>query len=150
MNSQRRIEKLELEVRILSAQVSKLPVRMKGGGGGGGGQSGRPFVVVSQENDYLVCTDMNDNTINVAKPFMLRRTPFDDEEIAYLDGPTPVSYSYTSASTRTATVDEAEESQRVTPSYYEGEQIFAIPVSTGDTKWMDINTCGRFWARYSV
>src|SRR5690606_26595311 len=68
------------------------------------------FRVKSQGSDTLTCRTYNpetdeegNNDITVAKPFHLRRTPFDNETFTYADG-TAISYVYASHRRRTATV----------------------------------------------
>lgn len=105
------------------------------------------FTVVEEYNDYLSCTNVGGGVVNVAKPYMLRRSSFDGKTV---DG---VSYSYTAANARTASADgEDDESQVITPDYFEDEKIIAVRHSTGvygansEIKWEDLNTAGRCWA----
>ena len=81
--------------------------------------------------DYLLC-----GSKKVAKPWLLRTSPFDDQEF---DG---ISYNYTGVSARTATSGEVTESQLITPSYVVGEELvvlhnldeaFSLVDSDGDT-----------------
>jgi len=125
----------------------------------------RRFRVKSIENDYLVCRKYNSTAdeesatdINVAKPYELRRTPFDGETITYINAQ-QISYSYTSQRERTATEvspGSDSETQVMTPDYWvDCEIIAAIGIygTTGVTvsgtllQWEDLNTAGRFWAK---
>lgn len=113
----------------------------------------------SESDDYLICTDENDDLIKVAKPYILQKTPWDGKEINRL------KYKYQSAGQRTVTSERALgggetsesliETQLVTPSYgyvpdgdFEGEQLTVIAGETGiqGVEYMDINTAGRCWA----
>lgn len=129
------------------------------------------FRVMSVEDDYLVCRiylQASDETrpddIAVAKPYGLRKTPFDGETIEYTDG-TTLSYSYTSQRERTATdtSDSSTETQVVAPDYFtsepagqDGTVILAVAGHTGMTDnggdpilWTDINNDVRGWVKES-
>ena len=121
------------------------------------------FEVISVGDDKLTCTTVKevdketglpiaasqgDDTVDVYKPWLLRKTPFHDQEV------NGVSYTYTSATERTATevVEEGtpeEESQSITPDYLvrtvdrSGELIYAVKTLEG---WVDTNHAGRCWA----
>jgi len=92
-----------------------------------GGSPVLVLVLVTEEDDYLVCEDADANEYLVAKPYELRRTPFDGETI---DG---VTYTYISANEREADngVDDPE-TQFITPNYRATAEIFAVRVQ-GDT-----------------
>jgi len=102
----------------------------------------------SQEDDYLKCYfNSNYQEVYVAKPRALRRSLFDGLTV---DG---VSYVYSNAYTRVASADgEDDETQLITPSYYDGEQIIIFHHDTGLTVtlglivWGDLNTAARAWA----
>lgn len=117
--------------------------------------------VQSVHNDYLTClrynpvTDTTSTEIKVAKPYNLRRTPFDTETITYIDGQS-IEYQYLDDSERTATDTNSldSESQVVTPRYYVGEVIRIVYGDTGledgssaPILWEDLNTAGRVWAK---
>lgn len=128
------------------------------GGGVTAGSLVRFAKVLSVSNDHIRCrfwepaTNIDGDNINVAKPWMLRRTPFDGLTINYDDG-TSVTYAYSAEAVRTGTVGAVVETQNLTPNYYQGEPLRlnsgATDVVIGDTRlvWEDANTCGRFWAR---
>ena len=125
----------------------------------------RPFLFKTQYDDYLKCYalgredkygDTDEDTENwerivyVAKPYILRRSPFDNKTVD------SVSYVYTNAYTRTASkAGETDETQLITPSYVENEIILAVRIETNiitddseDAKpvdWMDLGI-GRAWA----
>lgn len=116
-----------------------------------GKSGGSPVLVltlVTHGDDYLTCEDADSNTVYVAKPYELRRTPFDGETIG------GVTYTYTSASEREATDGVDTETQFITPAYVVGAEIFAIKVqgNTGvqtaepaDILYIEMNQ-GRAWA----
>lgn len=114
------------------------------------------MVVVTHQNDHLECTLLADDAIEVlvAKPYLLRRTPFDG---LTRDG---IEYTYSSASARIAD-DGDEENQVIVPSYVAGDVIYALrgiedgvllTVQSGDDagadlNWIDMNLDGREWAK---
>lgn len=127
----------------------------------------RKLKIVSASNDHVVCNPYDaDNdatgtdTVNVAKPFELRHTPFHGATIAYPDGNGDITYSYSSQRARTASRtidgDTLTETQIVIPDYWVGDIIVAARSLIGGTGvtvsgtvlvWEDINTAGRMWAR---
>lgn len=122
------------------------------------------FRIVSEADDYLVCHVYNADpdlagsgegteVVNVAKPFLLRRTPFDGESIDY--GDQTVSYSYDSASSRETTSDDGTETHVLTPAYFAGEEIVAfrdpgggtgVVDDEGETVIFEEKNAGRFWS----
>jgi hypothetical protein len=130
----------------------------------------RQFVVQNAASfgDYLMCNPWNGSEptaelIAVAKPYLLRRTPFHDMTV---DG---FSYSYTNMQERTKTrsSDDKVETQVVVPRYQDanyqsGSTIYAVTgiqggtgvVETGNEEdptrkvvWLDLNVDGRAWAK---
>jgi len=123
--------------------------------------------VVSVHDDYVLCkfynpvSDTEGDEVLVAKPFVLRRSPFDGQTITYVTGQI-IEYTYDDESspeyTRMAedTVTEEAEEQFLLPSYFVGEVLRIVPGNTGVTVgegesavgigWEDINTAGRMWA----
>lgn len=118
------------------------------------------FVVKSVGDDHLGCkhwdgTTEGDDTINVAKPYLLRRTPFDGNTVA------GATYAYSSAIARTVTIGVVVESQEIVPVYqgasgsYGGDIIYAAsgvqhePTDDDDAivVWVDLNLDGRSWGR---
>jgi len=114
------------------------------------------LVIVSVEDDHLVCHSWDGETagntdILVAKPYLLRRTPFDGGE---RDG---VSYDYTSSIQRTATKDATTETQVIVPTYVADDVIYAARFTDGGTdvvdddyqrvSMIDMNVDGRAWAK---
>jgi len=106
------------------------------------------LTLVAHNDDYLECEDANAATVYVAKPYELRRTPFDGETIS------GITYTYTSESEREATDGVDTETQFITPNYVVGNEIYAAKVQ-GDTGvddptptaivYIELNQ-GRAWA----
>lgn len=141
------------------------------------------FKVVGFENDYLVCLTLDkqsdditegisgNSPIPVAKPYLLRKTPFDANSTAYTEnadgsGAQTIDYTYSDHVTREATDGDSTETQVITPAYFYGDEILAILRPSGGTGlnsvtftylgveyanqkvvWEDLNTAARFWAR---
>jgi hypothetical protein len=129
----------------------------------GGGPVAPPFAlqrlaVQSVGADHLVCRHLEPDgsvgTVDVfaAKPWTLRRTPFDGQTI---DGK---SFVYSDNATRTVTKDAQEETQAITPDYAVDDVIFAAVTDVlgqidpedvydpGRTVLVDANVDGRAWA----
>ena len=139
------------------------------------------FKIVEIKKDHLRCNfhnatheeeevtpAQNTTTIFIAKPFQLRKTPFDGETILY---PNTQSITYTYESDEFGRAREADdgtdtEDQVMTPDYFIGEEILAVFIETGLKTnatedppvgsspfveqrifWEDLNNCGRFWAK---
>jgi hypothetical protein len=142
-----------------------------GGSGGAGGAAGMGglamFEVTGERADTVTARPTSfvggaseptgSAEIDVAKPWLLQRTPFDGETIDYPGaGGQSITYTYTNDFTRTANDGTDSITELVTPRYHEGELIVAvrIPVtsvggSEGDeaVAWMDLNTGARAWAK---
>lgn len=119
----------------------------------------RQFKIKSESGDYLICEHRSKGvdggeSIFIAKPYLLRRTPFDDLTR------NSITYDYTSDTQRTATKGSDSETQVVVPSYVVGDIIYAVRGVLGgvgtnvtiaeiDTPldWLDINADGRAWAK---
>lgn len=123
----------------------------------------RQFRIVAVNGDYVTAArlqgtyeneaDTDDQTY-IAKPYLLRRTPFDGASRNSID------YTYTDNVTRTATdADSNTETQVVVPSYVVGDIIYATRAIDGGTgvelvttqgriavEWLDLNVDGRAWA----
>jgi len=108
------------------------------------------MVVKSDQGDYLVCRSLDANgvqgtaDINVMKPFLLRRTPFDN---LTKNG---VAYVYSDNATRVA---DGTETQKITQDYYVDSEILVVPmnvnfeVSPGIfVSFADSNDNGREWS----
>jgi hypothetical protein len=110
------------------------------------------FKVHEIDGDYLIChtwdgTDEGAVDIKVARPYLLRRTPFD----GYTRN--SITYTYVSDVERTAAKSgETDITELVTPSYQVGDVIYAIRDIRGGTavedapNWLDCNVDGRAWA----
>lgn len=112
------------------------------------------LTVIAEADEYLQCQDSNGFTFYVAKPYLLRKSPFDGFSA------NGVSYSYTDVGRRDASkVGEETEDQAITPSYYAGEKILVAinhptkingrPMKGADGQnisYTDLDDAGRTWA----
>lgn len=112
-------------------------------------------------DDYLQCkfwtpqfAEAYGASFNVAKPFLLQRTPFDGEMISYIDGE-QIYYTQDAVYTNHKRLhDNLEDSSNfvITPNYYEGEPILIVKtytnvqVSGSFLTWIELGM-GRYWAR---
>lgn len=130
------------------------------------------FVVMEEEDDYLVCVHFDfSNTeqtytedlgvslqalgetgtvVNVAKPYWLRKTPFDGK-IVTLSG-VDVLLTYTGVGARTYDpASGATQLQVIQTPYFAGDIITAYEAASGITVddtlivWTDLNTASRSW-----
>ena len=125
----------------------------------------RRFVVsdASDWPDTIECREIDGTvgTLHVARPYLLRRSPFDTLE---RNG---IAYDYLSNTERIARKQDDEgnettETQIIIPRYVQGDVIYAVKgvangtesyvvdMATGDrveVSWIDLNVDGRFWAR---
>ncbi len=129
-----------------------------------GRQLGRiqAFIFVSDGDDILECHTWDgvtegSTTVKIAKPYLLRKTPFHDKTI---DG---LTFTITGSQRRTVTRTAGgtlTEQQRIIPVYrdavddYIGDIVYAIEVDnlniTDDgtvIRWLDLNVDGRQWGR---
>lgn len=104
--------------------------------------------------DHLVCRKWDGTTegtvdINVAKPWFLRRTPFDGQTRA------GVTYTYTSHVQRTADDGSGTETQVINPSFVLNDVIYVVRDIEGGTDvteggepvvWL-AEYAGRAWAK---
>lgn len=119
----------------------------------------RQFKLVSVQTDYLVCnewdgTTQGDGEYKIALPWMLRQTPFDGQT---RNG---ITYTYASASERTADDGSNTETQVIVPSYVAGDVIYGMKEIRGGTDtedeagdtvgWLDLNIDARAWARQTT
>lgn len=113
----------------------------------------RQFQVVFEQDDYLVGNIVSGTTklagaVRIAKPYLLRRTPFDGKARA------GITYTYTSANTRTADDGNETEDQVIVPSYEAFDLIHVmLPVidvisfAVLKPHGIDMNLDGRAWAK---
>jgi hypothetical protein len=108
--------------------------------------------------DYIRCHSWDGTTegqpdVFIAKPFRLRRDPFDQQTIVFDDY--TASFSYTNNTKRTSTIDGVAEEQVVVPHYKPDlDIIYAIDcdglaITTNDDEpisMIDLNLDGRAWA----
>jgi len=123
--------------------------------------------VLQVGGDWLLCEEWDGVTAGarhyVAKPYKLRRTPFESRRINGLE------YSYTTDTERVADGDpwdgSNQETQVVVPAWavadgasgYGGDLIYAVDDPAGGTAvtdpdsnpvtWLDLNLDGRAWAK---
>lgn len=127
------------------------------------------FRVHTVGDDYLICYEWDGAAITgdlvyIAKPFHLRRTPFDGLDVTYAieNPPNPnfnvtLHYVYSSATFRTASLGGQSEGQTVIPRFAldrdiiyasEVEQSIGINDPNGsEITLVDINADGRSWAK---
>ena len=127
----------------------------------------RRFRVNSESGDYLTCRHYNPEAnggagvegskdVYVAKPYALRRVPFDGNTITYPNAQA-IDYTYAQDYEREADDGVDTETQVMTPRYWVDEEILAVRGIAGVTGvadvggvhvvWEDLNGCGRHWAR---
>lgn len=112
------------------------------------------------KGDFIICQALDEisvteGNIRIAKPFLLRRTPFDND--SRIAGGEKITYVYSSSSERVATnTDGTDETQVIVSSYSEGDFILAIHgiedqtgvrVDDKDLGWLDVNNDARAWAK---
>lgn len=118
-----------------------------------GGSSAR-FLLKAVEEDHLVCREWDgvtegETSINVAKPWLLRVHPFDDEDYERAGE----TYEYWNSTTRTRTdAAGATSYEHIKPEYVEDDNVFGTPSPVGttgveDCDWLQISE-SRIWADY--
>lgn len=116
----------------------------------------RRFLIREMHDDYILCDEVNgDVGIFVAKPWRLRRTPFDGQTLTYQDENAAnynVSFAYSNPIKRTATIGTTTETQTVVPRYeINQDYIFGTEAENGTgvngADIIDLNVDGRAWAR---
>jgi hypothetical protein len=119
--------------------------------GGGGGSDEKFFKFKSHGVDYLVCKEWDPveeiegtDDIWIAKPPLLRRTPFDGHTRG------SISYIYTNDFTRTASMSGETDSTELIVPYYLVDDIIVAVKKEGETgvvdcDWEDNNDDGRCW-----
>lgn len=102
---------------------------------------GREYRVYDDGSEFEGTVD-----ITAARPYLLRRTPFDGQ---VYNG---ITYTYIDQDTRTATDGSTVETQRITPDYVLGDIIYVVREVLGGTavsvslRALDLNVDGRCWA----
>ena len=115
--------------------------------------------VAAISGDYITChtfngTETGEDEITVAKPYELRRTPFDGESY------NEIEYTYSDDVTREADNGSATETQVIVPPYVVGDVIYAMRNITGGTglavvmpdgteeevEWVEMNSA-RAWTK---
>jgi hypothetical protein len=124
-------------------------IRFPVGGVGGGA---RQFKIVSLDYDHVNAktwdgTTLGDDIVKIAKPWLLRKTPF-------ISGYQGITFTYTGYTTRSATLSGTTETQVVVPAYNVNDIIYAtkgvaggLAMTDPDIEWADLNIDGRAWAR---
>ena len=104
--------------------------------------------VRSESDDCLICEDNHGEQVVVAKPWMVRRSPFDGKTI------NGFTYTYTSANTRDSDDGSEVQVQEITPSYFDGMVIMVVPYRTDvqisegrriNVDWVELSG-GQSWA----
>lgn len=119
--------------------------------------SARMFKVVELAEDIIIChtwdgAEEGEDDIAVARPYLLRKTPFDGQSRG------DFSFVYEREDKRVSTnLEDETEDQILVDSYDEGEVIFALNGIQGGTdllddneevvQWVDMNFDGRYWAQ---
>lgn len=121
-----------------------------------------PWDVEAGIVDHLECEDVDGGVVLVAKPWLLRRTPFHSTAAR-----NEIRYSYSNDGTRVATIgtggDRIGQRQTIITSYQVGDEIVAIrmPGGTGviwmdevnqesvPVDWLELDQ-GRSWGRTSI
>ena len=125
------------------------------------------FVVSTESFDTVLCSDVKGGigTIHVAKPFLLRRTPFtamgyrrDGKGFVYTSNIERTVTQYTPAPPQGQT--NPTENQRIIPKYVMDdviyvvnkgslslEELFQTATERAYPEWLDINVDGRYWAK---
>jgi hypothetical protein len=175
--SARQMNSLVEEVRRLKGLISTGGLNIPSGAKTRTTERGElpPFTVrrfvVENANDYpdtFSVSDFKDGPSvgHVARPYLLRRTPFHGKS---RDG---IDYSYTSNVKRTASKTvpgspptTTTEAQVIVPKYVKNDVLYAVrhifgpldeyPVAQGNadkvqTDWVDLNVDGRYWAKQSA
>jgi len=122
------------------------------------GVSIKQYMLKEVHGDYLMCHSWDgenegETDIFVAKPFRLRREPFDQQTITFDDY--AATFSYTDGTRRTATIDGIDEEQIIVPHYVPDlDIIYAVncddlnieTIDEEQVSLLDINADGRAWA----
>lgn len=109
------------------------------------------FIISSDGPDEWVATTGE----RIAKPWTLRRTPFDGQTLEYIDERNQtysITFSYISSFKRSVLVSGSTENQVIIPRFKLGRDvIFAIKIEdTGVAaapEWLDLNVDARQWAK---
>jgi hypothetical protein len=115
------------------------------------------FTFVADAPDYFTATSPGTGTVNIAKPYRLRRsTGSGGQTILLEDGTsnppsTTVTYTYLTNTHRQAVfATGTAEAQIIVPQYAAGDHILATEPTEGTgvsgVTWQDLNADGRAWA----
>lgn len=130
------------------------------------------FVVLEELDDYLLCAffspPVNQNGVipqiysselgqgqlaltYVAKPYLLQRTPWDNQTVTIQGNTT--TFTYTGLGQRNAVTPTGTISQMISLPYFPGDIVTAVLGFSGykdpngsPVPWMDVNEGGRTWA----
>jgi len=125
------------------------------------------FTLFAVDADVLICRRADGTFIDVAKPYILRKTPFHSQRIAFPSN-VFITYFYSGYLDRQATLEGgATESQTIVPRWRADMPVIAAKVGvevTGITlpaippdrpvpvpvEWLDLNLDARAWAQLWV
>ena len=152
------LQPIASEVRRLSSAIIDLRMKPNLKEGGAGGGKVEQFRFKTMQDDTITCVRWDGTnegeTVIIAKPYLLRRTPFDGKIKTFVTERLPasltVTYAYSSPTKRTATIGNgSQEVQFIIPRYVLDDVIYAAPcdgLNLGEVRYLDLNADGRAWA----
>jgi hypothetical protein len=169
---ERRLGNVEAAIRDLKAWFSRIPVgRFLGTGGGqtaspGSDPGEMPTLEITTINDDTLTCEILCNppsplavggTLVIARPYMLRKTPWHGTTGITFPGPKTVTYTYVNNQQRTATDGTDTWVEDLDPPYWVGDILRPIYGTNGlggggddFGLWEDANTAGRTWKRQAI
>ena len=139
-SARRAFSRLERRVLQVEQQLANLEVRRAVTTGA----IVKQFKIKSIDGDFLVCnswdgTNQGTDDINIAKPYLERRTPFDGETRGSFD------YTYSDDVTRESDDSSTTEDQTITPDYIVGDVVYAVRGVEGGTDVEDDDGNAVVW-----
>ena len=157
----RELREMRAEIDRLRQMVGTQPSQYaRGAAGGSTSVTIRPFIIKSAgAGDYVQAytwdgTTQGSSTIVIARPYLLRKTPFNGKTVHGIE------YTYLSSVWRRAVYGDEQEYQVIVPAYNVGDMIYALSIANAYLKdpggstlsgctWLDVNVDGRAWAEES-